>query len=325
MKTKLSQFALIILACLFTDHPSFSAAEPVAFKAPFGVAVGPDDRFYVAEIGGKRISKFDAASDKIGEITRVEGYGDLQGPFSVKVDQAGKIYIADTLGHLVLVLGPDEKLLLKLGTGKPSAAPGAFHEPHFLAVRKHDGAIFVADTHNNRVQMFSKEGELLKVLGSFGETGIGDYHFAGNVDVDDAGNLYSVSWTKGIVYTYDRDLKLTRKWGKIGNAPGQFSDAYGITWHAGALWFADTYNSRLQKFTPDGKLLQVVGGKQGSSLHEFNHPTSVAFNSKSEMYVADWKNDRVLKLTGDGHFLQQWGGPEISMAYQPPKIHKRDR
>jgi len=64
-------------------------------------------------------------------------------------------------------------------------------------------------------------------------------------------------------------------------------------------------NSRVVKFSADGKLVAVWGTK-GTRPLQFNVPHSVAVDDRDRIYVADRENDRVQVLDADGRFLAEW-------------------
>ena len=145
--------AAAVLIGILRIQPAMS--DEIRFRGPFGIAVTADGAFYVSEIQGRRVAKFSRTGDFVGELKHIEGYGELRGPFDVAVGKSGNLYIADTRGHSVLVLDTADNLTLRLGDGEPAAAPGAFHEPHFVDVNEALQRIVVADTLNNRVQVFA--------------------------------------------------------------------------------------------------------------------------------------------------------------------------
>jgi DNA-binding beta-propeller fold protein YncE len=61
----------------------------------------------------------------------------------------------------------------------------------------------------------------------------------------------------------------------------------------GNVFVTDPEISRILKFSNDGKLLAVFGGR-GSDLASFNLPTGLAFDAQGNLYVADSGNNRVL-------------------------------
>jgi DNA-binding beta-propeller fold protein YncE len=98
--------------------------------------------------------------------------------------------------------------------------------------------------------------------------------------------------------------------GGKGLEKGRFDAPRGMTVDAsGNVLIADTNNGRIQKFSPSGMFLGVIGTK-GEGLGEFREPCGVAVDSSGNIYVADTANQRVQKLKADGTFLAEWKGPE---------------
>jgi len=101
----------------------------------------------------------------------------------------------------------------------------------------------------------------------------------------------------------------------------------------GSIYCTDALNHTVSKFTPEGKLLLVLGNKDqpsetgctGFTEHPdpddmvatirrsgppFNMPTGVALSSSGEIYVSDgYGNARVHKFSSDGTLLLSWGEP----------------
>jgi hypothetical protein len=98
--------------------------------------------------------------------------------------------------------------------------------------------------------------------------------------------------------------------GGKGNEYGQLDFPRGMTVDsAGNILIADTNNGRLQRFSPDGVFLKVIGRK-GEGDGEFREPSGLAIDSRGNIYVADTGNRRVQKLRSDGTFLDEWVGVE---------------
>ena len=86
------------------------------------------------------------------------------GPFNLPSDVAlspsGDLYISDGYGNArVHRFTADGSLLTSWG-GPGKLAPSEFHVPHGVWVHT-DGRVFVADRENNRIQIFSADGEFL--------------------------------------------------------------------------------------------------------------------------------------------------------------------
>ncbi|HEX7518513.1 MAG TPA: 6-bladed beta-propeller [Chthoniobacterales bacterium] len=101
--------------------------------------------------------------------------------------------------------------------------------------------------------------------------------------------------------------------GGTGKDNGQFDFPRGLAVdNAGNILVADTNNGRLQKFSPAGMFLSVIG-KPGQGPGEFQQPCGIAVDSSGNIYVADVSNHRVQKLKPDGTFLAEWKGPELGL------------
>ncbi len=95
-----------------------------------------------------------------------------------------------------------------------------------------------------------------------------------------------------------------------GKENGQFSLPRGLALdNAGNILVCDSGNGRIEKFSPSGIFLNIIG-KKGLAPGEFREPGGIAVDSSGNIYVADVANHRVQKLKPDGTFLAQWKGPE---------------
>jgi sugar lactone lactonase YvrE len=95
-----------------------------------------------------------------------------------------------------------------------------------------------------------------------------------------------------------------------GKENGQLNFPRGLAVDsAGNIFVADTNNDRLQKFSPAGNFLNVIG-KRGQGPGEFVEPGGIAVDPNGNIYVGDVSNKRVQKLKPDGTFVAEWKGPE---------------
>ena len=147
---------------------------------------------------------------------------------------------------------------------------GLFNFPHGFTFDK-DGNLWISDAtpdggKGNQVFKFTKEGKLLMALGKAGATGTGP-------DVFDQPTAIAIA-PNGDIFVSE------------GHAP-----SYG--------------NSRIVKFSKDGKLLKIIG-KKGRNPGEFMGPHNLAFDSRGRLFVADRGNNRIQILDQEGKFLAEW-------------------
>lgn len=148
----------------------------------------------------------------------------------------------------------------------------------------------------------------------------------GGLTVDSQDRLYVFNRSSHPVMIFDSNGNFLDSWGE-----GYFSRPHGSRFdHDGFLYCSDDIDHIVSKFTPDGKLIKVIGQKGVPSdtgyvpqedlmarlrsiTHggpPFNRPTGVAFSSKGEFYVSDgYGNARVHKFSPDGDLLFSWGEP----------------
>lgn len=153
--------------------------------------------------------------------------------------------------------------------GQPGAEPGSLNTPHGLAIGP-DGSIFVADSNNHRIQQFSPDGTLINVIGSFGDD------FADNTGAP--GGTFNEPWDVAV-------------------------DAEGF------IYVADTWNHRIQKFTPQGEFVQMWASFGGTeTMYGLWGPRSIVIDGNNRLYVTDTGNKRVIVYDTDGNALGEFGG-----------------
>ena len=127
------------------------------------------------------------------------------------------------------------------------------------------------------------------------------------VALDRKGDVFVFHRGDPPILVFDAAGKHLRSIGKAG----QFAMAHGIRFdNDGNLWTTDSANHTVQKFSPDGTLLQTLGvrNKPGNDQTHFNRPTDIAFAPNGDFFVADgYGNSRVVKFDKDGRFLLTWG------------------
>ncbi|SPE30812.1 conserved exported hypothetical protein [Candidatus Sulfopaludibacter sp. SbA3] len=128
------------------------------------------------------------------------------------------------------------------------------------------------------------------------------------VTVDRQDHVWIFSRGAHPVAEFDRDGNLLRAWEGVS-----IKQAHGIRIDSeGNVWGVDVTGQVVRKYTPEGRVLMVVGteGKTGDndSHTAFNRPTNVAFAPNGDFYVSDgYVNARVVHFSKDGKYLGQWG------------------
>lgn len=135
---------------------TFGEADRLAF--PNGVAVDGQGNVFVADSNNGRLLAYGPDGTLLAQVGRGTGKGELALPRGLAVDGRSRIYIGDSTGQGVLVYRLTEEptpALEYLGFfGGEGIADGRFSFPNGVAADGR-GRIYVSDTNNDRVQLWS--------------------------------------------------------------------------------------------------------------------------------------------------------------------------
>ncbi|HXY53286.1 MAG TPA: 6-bladed beta-propeller [Nitrospirota bacterium] len=273
-------------------------------RAPVAVAVDVRNKVYVLDADGNTVRVFDAAGVQIEKFgSRGKGSGGFNKPQGLAVDNRGNVYVSD-MGNFKLKKFDGEGTLLG-SLGSEGDGPGQFREAAGIDIDR-DGEVFMLDAGKNTLQIFSSEpddGRQLEPASPLPTVGLVQ---------ESPGEVSAIAANKRVwALTNDSIIAVgvrgERTIGSRGSKPALLKNPRGLTLdRAGNFWVADTGNDRLQKFSLQGSLLQVIG-QSGSGEGEFRSPSGIAIDSKGTIYVADTGNRRVQVFSSKGMFLGTFG------------------
>ncbi|MBI3328120.1 MAG: hypothetical protein HYZ81_15640 [Nitrospinae bacterium] len=189
--------------------------------------------------------------------------------------------------------------------GQEGREAGFFRQPSSVVVDP-AGLLYVADTYNHRIQVFTHEGRFVRAFGAEGGQ-LGSLSRPKGLAWGPHGLLYVADMGNHRVQAFDMQGKAVFTLGSFGQLPGQFHAPEGVALDLhGTLYVADTQNHRVQKFGPDGHFSLSWGGS-GSGRGEFLEPTAIALDPDERVFVADAQNHRIQVFTPDGHYLWEIG------------------
>jgi sugar lactone lactonase YvrE len=198
--------------------------------------------------------------------------------------------------------------------GEPGSAPGQFSEPRGLAADAR-GNLYVADTKNNRIQVFDGNGQFVRSLGAAGSAD-GQLKEPGGVAIDSDGSvIVADTWNHRIA-----------RFGADGSWLGAFTDETRGFFGPRAvvvvrdwLYVADTGNKRIVRFDKQWKLVSDWG-TSGNGPGQFVEPVGLAADSAGNIYVADTGNHRFQVFDLEGRFLREFPAFGWKDFYTEPYI-----
>ena len=313
------------------------AATEAAINTPYRVAADHNGNFFILDADGYRVRKVDSS----GTITTFAGDGTPGSggdgglatsaqllPFSVGVDPAGNVYIADAGNNRIRKVDVTTGVITTVagngtagsgGDGGPATA-AQLNSPRGVAVDS-AGNIYIADINNDRVRKVDAGG----TISTFAGTGSGGYNGDGipantakvsgvhDVAVDTAGNVYIGDQGNSRIRKVDTSTGLISTVAGSGN--GGFSGDGGLATAAdlsgpsspvvdagGNLYFADIGNNRIRKVDANGIITTFAGGGSpadnlGDGLAPTDgrliQPHGTAIDADGRLLIADLGHRRI--------------------------------
>jgi len=152
------------------------------------------------------------------------------------------------------------------------------------------------------------------VIGEYG-TQPGQFNRPRGVAVAADGTIYVADTDNHRIQHVDSSGNVLHIWGSfadsnVGEAPGgTFYEPWGIdVGPDGSVYVADTWNHRIQKFTPDGIFLNSWGYfGQAESIYAMWGPRDVHVDQDGKVFVSDTGNKRILVFDQSGNAITEFG------------------
>jgi len=213
-----------------------------------------------------------------------EGEGRLLEAHGIELEPSGTLLIADPIRSAVLRFTTQGRFVGTIGRGR-GAELGQLDGPRDI---KADGSgrIFVADGNNNRIQVFSKKGELLRAWGKKGPSA-GELQRPHSLAIGRDETVFVADVDNSRVVVFGPDGRYIRAWGKRGSAPGEFLAPHGVATDANGDVFVVEYDGRCQKFTASGKFLFAFANApaQNGGTHGYHRYHTMSSDRWGDIYL----------------------------------------
>ena len=314
-------------------------ASSAQLRNPAGVAVDAFGNLFIADCDNKRIRKVSPGglmSTFVGNGTYgFSGDGgpataaSLRDPWSVAVDAAGNLFIADLLANRIRKVSASTGVITTVagnggwglaGDGGP-ATSASLNYPYGVAVDA-SGNLFIADEQNHAIRKVSPSGVITRVAGN------GTAGYSGNggpatsaqlnspnaVAVDASGNLFIADSQNFRVRKVSASGVITTvagngSWNIVGEGGPATSAGIGppagiAVDSSGNLFIAGSFDEVRMVASATGMITTVAGGGTGglgdggpASSAILIYPVGLAFDGSGNLFIADTGNNRIRKVT----------------------------
>ena len=215
------------------------------FNGPCGLTLDDEGNVLVADNWNHRIQKFTAEGQFLAAVG-AEGRGPLQFyyPTDIAFNTSNKrFYVVDNGNHCIQILSFDLSTSV-LSFGEKGSGKGYFNCPYSVACDS-TGNVYVADSCNHHIQVFTAEGTFLRMFGSRGE-GRGELGHPLGVAIDTSDMVYVSESSNHRVSVFTLDGQFVTSFGHRGNG---FERPRGLAVDdCGVVYVCDSENRRVQAF-----------------------------------------------------------------------------
>ncbi len=215
---------------------------------PISLATDGHDNLYVADRTSRSVLIYDSAGKFSGYLARLRGGESyFESPASITIDRTtGRIYVSDTLRHMVIIMDDRGRLIAKIGKRGGGDEPGDFRLPGQVLVC--GGELFVIDVGNARIQVLDAAGHFRRAI----NLGYADNRTG--LAVDNQGNAYVSDPDLNQIQVYGHEGQLLYTFDPRTIQGANFSHPLAMWVDAGfCLYVVDSQSHRVGLFQISGQ------------------------------------------------------------------------
>jgi DNA-binding beta-propeller fold protein YncE len=262
----------------------FGKSKIGVLVAPSDVAIDRGDRLFVTDSAGAAVHVFDLNKRTYKQFSALADKEKLLKPVSLTI-VGNRIYVVDSILRKVCVFDKNGKFIFSFGRNHLTRPTGIAYSPA-------DETVYVTDTADHTIEVFTIGGKFIEQIGSRG-TGAGMFNFPTHLWADKSGRLYVSDTLNYRVQVFSRQRRFLQMFGRQGDRPGNFAHPCGIATDAfGNIYITDRQFENVQLFDQQGRIL-LAFGQEGTQPGQFWLPAGLFIDHRNRIYVADSFNKRI--------------------------------
>lgn len=262
-------------------------SNPRVLQRPQSGAVDEQGRILVTDISRREVMVFDPVNGKLDEWEMATAEQEFQSPVAIAIGDNGVSYVTDSELGLVTQLDAKGNPIKQFGQEVLKRPTGIARDP----VQKR---IYVADTHDHNIKIFSDDGDLVDIIGKWG-SGVGEFNSPTHLAFA-RGNLIVTDTFNTRVQVLDQSGDFSYQFGQRGLYVGNLIRPKGVTTDSdGNIYVIESYADYLLVYNAKGEFLLPIGGT-GAEIGQFYLPSGVWSDANDRIYIADMFNGRIVIL-----------------------------
>lgn len=286
--------------------------QPEIMNHPRGVYVDKaTGRIVVTDSSNNRVMVYNSFENGFTFYQSQNGYLGMSLPTHAIMDN-GLLIVLDSHSRILKYnsILNNTNLFTEYGTYRNAA--GVVSNAQSVCVNQNTGKVYVSDSFNHRIQVFSADGTYLSTMGGIGGpygygTALNYFLYPKQLTIDGNNTLYVADFGNGrVVKKYSAGLSfvvaaaVTQPWGVAVDSSGY-------------LYVSDWYTNSIKVFY-NGVQIRSWGGT-GTASGYFNKPCDLkigTYQGTTALYVADCGNNRVQIFSLSGSYLGELGTPQTN-------------
>ena len=286
-------FNLVVPFILPILHLTEMSSKPVktitGLKRPHGIAVCDNGDIVVTEFGADCVTIVNKEGEKVRSFgTEGTKEGQFTYPRGVAITNDEHILVTDE--HQLQKLTFDGVCVQSVGSSESGSGQLQFDYPRGITVHPTTGLVFVADSYNNRIQVFNSD---LTYAHSITLHVDKQFHIPFDVSLDSDGCVYVTEYGNHCITKVTATGEFITRFGSKGFAPGQLNYPLSLSINNNLVYVSEEGNDRVSVFDTKGTFLHCFG-KRGSTEGEFYSPHGITTDTFGNLYVSDFGNNRLV-------------------------------